>query len=44
MTGEMLRPDIPDPDENDRKCKVSIRFVDISDEKARNLYRAIREV
>ena len=43
MTGEVVRSNVPAPEEKDRECKVGIRFVDMSEEKERKLYRAIRE-
>lgn len=43
MTGEVVRSNISGPEEKDRECEVGIRFVDISEEKERQLYRAVRE-
>jgi hypothetical protein len=42
MTGEVVRSNIPDLEGKERECKVGIRFVDVSEEKERELYRAIR--
>jgi c-di-GMP-binding flagellar brake protein YcgR len=43
MTGEVVRSNIPDPEGKERECKAGIRFVDVSEEKERELYKAIRE-
>jgi c-di-GMP-binding flagellar brake protein YcgR len=43
MIGEVVRSNISGPEEKESECKVGIRFVDISEEKERQLYRAVRE-